>query len=282
MISDKQLDELVARANPMLPVPHLSENERISIIDRIVSGYRTEKSPLDDLIRLHASVSLSVQDRVGILEIDDGKANVLTLGVIQAINNAIQLCEIDSEVTTIVIAGRPGILSAGLDRNLFLGDHTGISETLNALGYLIVRLYGSKLRIVTACTGHAIAAGALLLLASDVRIGKSGSYKLGMNEAAIGVALPEWAIKLANHRLPKPAFQLTMATGHLYQVAEAINAGLLDKTTDNNVSQEALDEAKLLSALDLEVYAETALMAREKCLFEMRKYITPTRSEGND
>ncbi|MEM6899209.1 MAG: enoyl-CoA hydratase-related protein [Pseudomonadota bacterium] len=282
MISDKQLDDLIARTNPILTVPKVTADKKLSICESILASARNPELMPDDHIRLHRSVRLSVENRIGILDIDDGKANVLTMDVIHAINQALQICELDSEITVIAIIGRPEILSAGLDRNLFFGDDGRVSETLNALGHLIIRLYGSKLRIVTACTGHAIAAGALLLLASDLRIGKSGSFQIGMNEAAIGVTLPDWALALAKHRLTKQANQLTLSTGQLYQVVDAINAGFLDKVTNENIRQVALDEADLLSALDLEVYREAALSARKKCLAEMKQHIALSQSENHD
>lgn len=282
MISNKKLDDLIARANPVLTGQKVSADKKLSICESILAGARNQELMPDDHIELHRSVSLSVENRVGILDIDDGKANILTMDVIHAINQALQICELDSEITAIAIIGRPEILSAGLDRNIFFGDNERVSETLNALGQLIVRLYSSKLRIVTACTGHAIAAGALLLLASDVRIGKSGSFKIGMNEAALGITLPDWALALAKHRLPKQAYQLTLATGQLYQGANAINVGFLDKITYEDVRQVALDEAELLSALDLETYRETALSARKNCLAEMKKHIALSQSENHD
>ena len=39
-----------------------------------------------------------------------------------------------------------------------------------------------------ACTGHALAAGGLMLLVGDRRIGAEGPFKVGLNEVAVSVA----------------------------------------------------------------------------------------------
>ena len=46
---------------------------------------------------------------------------------------------------------------------------------------------------MVACTGHAIAAGALLLLGADIRIGARGDFRIGLIETQLGMVLPRWA-----------------------------------------------------------------------------------------
>lgn len=52
-------------------------------------------------------------------------------------------------------------------------------------------------------TGHAIAAGALCLLAADARLGAAGDFRIGLNEVAVGLKLPIFAMELARQRLSK-------------------------------------------------------------------------------
>ena len=51
-------------------------------------------------------------------------------------------------------------------------------------------LCGFKLPVIIACTGHAVAGGALLALCGDVRIGAAGDFKMGLNEVAIKMPCP--------------------------------------------------------------------------------------------
>ena len=94
---------------------------------------------------------------------------------------------------------------------------------------LLARLYLSPLPTVSACTGHALAMGSLLLLASDTRIGADGPFKLGLNEVAIGMGLPVFAVELARDRLTPRAFTAATIQGQVYDPAGALEAGYLDR-----------------------------------------------------
>jgi enoyl-CoA hydratase len=57
--------------------------------------------------------------------------------------------------------------------------------------------------VVAACTGHGLALGALMLLASDYRVGTAGSFSIGLNEVAIGMTMPDKAALLARARIDR-------------------------------------------------------------------------------
>ena len=52
---------------------------------------------------------------------------------------------------------------------------------------MVRRAYGASVPVVAACTGHAVAAGALLLLGCDQRVGPDAPVKIGLNEVAIAL-----------------------------------------------------------------------------------------------
>ena len=58
---------------------------------------------------------------------------------------------------------------------------------------------------VAACSGHGIAMGSFVLMSTDVRIGVDGPFRIGMNEVAIGMTLPYFAVEIARQRLT-PAY----------------------------------------------------------------------------
>ena len=63
--------------------------------------------------------------------------------------------------------------------------------------------------------------GSLLLLACDSRIGVRGEFKIGLNEVAIRMTLPIFAVELARDRLTPRFFQraTTQAEIHDDQVS---------------------------------------------------------------
>src|SRR3546814_12592410 len=86
-------------------------------------------------------------------------------------------------------------MTAGIERTRAL---------VGAGGRILMRIFGHPQPVVVAVTGHALAAGALLTLACDTRLGADGPSKIGLNEPALGMGLPPYAPELAAPR-PSPA-----------------------------------------------------------------------------
>ena len=124
--------------------------------------------------------------------------------------------EHDASVTAVVLHGRPGKFSAGFDLSVMTGgDIPAMASLVSDGGALVRTLYGSSIPVVAACTGHALAAGALVLLGCDVRIGADVECKIGLNEVAIGMVLPDWAFTIAVDRLSKRHLQRAVATARI-------------------------------------------------------------------
>ncbi len=129
--------------------------------------------------------------------------------------------------------------------------------------HLMQRLYLFPKPIVWACTGHAVAAGAILLMTGDVRIGKRGDYKIGLNETAIGLPLPYVGLELARDRLNPAELQAATVMAKLYSPDDAVKAGYLDEATDNDVLDVALETAAQLAFLDPHAFGETKIRLRQ-------------------
>jgi enoyl-CoA hydratase len=114
--------------------------------------------------------------------------------------------------------------------------------------------------VVIACTGHALAAGALTLLSADYRVGARGAFKVGLNETSIGMTLPGFAIELARGRISKRHFTRATAQAEIYTPDTAIDAGYLDDVADpENLEEVALEAAQRLLGLDRNAFASTKL-----------------------
>lgn len=213
--------------------------------------------------QLHDHVRVDIHDRVAVLGFDDGQVNVLSAEVLDALEEAVDICEADSEIGALVLAGRPEQFSAGLDRRIFLASPAVARVVLARVARLVTRIYGSNLPVVVACTGNAIAAGALLLLAADVRVAARGHYRIGLNETAIGLPLPRWASALARERLARRQYQRATLMAHLYSPDDAMDAGFVDRVVGaGELLATSIREAEELAALDPEAYATTVSTMR--------------------
>jgi enoyl-CoA hydratase len=100
---------------------------------------------------------------------------------------------------------------------------------LQAGADLAIELYTSRIPVVVACTGHAVAMGAILLMSADLRVGTEGEFKIGMNEVAIGMPVPNFAMGLARDRLSTRWFVQAIQHARLFDPVTAIEAGYLDE-----------------------------------------------------
>lgn len=221
-------------------------------------------------------------DSVMVVHLDDGKANALSATMIAAISTALDEAEADDTIGAVVLHGRPGRFCAGFDLSVMRGgDFAAVATLVSDGGELVRRLYGSSVPIVAASTGHALAAGALILLGCDVRVGADIDCKIGLNEVAIGMVLPAWAITIAQERLSRRHIQLAVATAQVTDGAGAVQAGFLDVVVpEAEVLPAAIEKATQLAALNGRAYAGTVLALRGPVLDRMAAQVTADREAG--
>ena len=142
---------------------------------------------------------------------------------------------------------------------------------VNRGGELALRLFTLPVPVVAACTGHAIAMGALLLLSCDTRIGIEGDFKIGLNETAIGMALPVFGLELPRARLQPTHFTPAVIQARLYDPKDAVEAGFLDFAVAPEALQDtAVGVAARLGELDAKAYLANKLAIRAPAIETIR------------
>jgi enoyl-CoA hydratase len=214
--------------------------------------------------------TIEITNDIALIRMDDGKANAINFEMLAALNAALD--EAEASAKAIVLAGRDGRFSGGFDLNAFASlGADGVYKLLDAGAELLLRLYGNKLPVVAACTGHAIAMGVFILNACDTRVGTAGDYKIGANEAITGMNLPIFAMELSRDRL-NPA-HLTRATiqGFIYDPKVAVEAGYLDMLAETGkVEATAMGVAAQLAQLPGPSYAWNKQAVRMATLDRIR------------
>jgi enoyl-CoA hydratase len=214
-------------------------------------------------------VQVTIDDGVAVLQLDDGKANAISHDVIELLHTALDRSLEEAEAVAII--GRPGRFSAGFDLSVMTAGDQPMQDLVLAGAELLLRIYGHPQPVVAGCTGHALAGGAILLMASDTRIGAEGDFRIGLNEVGIGMALPVFAIELARDRIA--AAELTAATAQAkeYDPAGAVVAGYLDRiVAADDVTDAAVAEARRLGAMRRGAIAQTKKRLRSATLQRIR------------
>jgi enoyl-CoA hydratase len=201
------------------------------------------------------SVVTADVDGVMVTTVDDGKVNALSFEIMQGIRSAIATAS--GRGRPLVITGRDGCLSAGFDLAVI---NSGEEDRITALFVEGAELYGAivaaPVPVIASCTGHALAGGALLLLSADYRIGRNGAYRLGLNEVRIGLALPNFAVTLATHRLERRFLTAATMFAEVVSPERAVDMGYLDESVDDPLPR-ACALARELATLPQESFAVT-------------------------
>jgi enoyl-CoA hydratase len=163
-----------------------------------------------------------------------------------------------------VLAGRPGVFSAGFDLGVLGEGGPGADALVRRGRDLLVRLYSSPVPVVAACTGHAVALGGVVLLACDYRVGATGDVRIGLNEVAIGRPMPPLLLRLAEQRLNAARRTEAVLLARIWTPHEAVDVGFTDEVVaPDEVVPTALSRAQDLGTrLQPDAFAETSRRMR--------------------
>ena len=214
-------------------------------------------------------LTYTLEDSLAVVRMDDGKANALSVEMIDALLAA--LARAEQEAKAVVLAGRPERFCAGFDLRVMMSGPGPATALLKRGSELLMRLYETPLPLVVACTGHALAGGALVVLTGDLRIGASGAFKIGLNEVSIGLPVPVLAMELARDRLAKAELARATLMAQIYAPDDAVRAGYLDEVVAADaLLDRARQEAARLGALPKVAYRATKARLRGATIQHIR------------
>ena len=190
--------------------------------------------------------TLSQEDEISIITLDDGKANVFSEEMTQAINDCLDKVPTDSG--SLIITGRPGMFSAGFDLKVIASGDVPKIKKMSLSGFkLLSRIFSFPRPVVAACSGHGIALGTFLLCCCDYRIGIKGEFLLGANEMKTNMVIPTPILELIKFRISPSHKYRSIIGAEMYQLDKAIDAGLMDEVEE----AETLMDAAIKKAKDL-------------------------------
>ena len=218
-------------------------------------------------------VKLNTDGDVSIITLDDGKANVFSPLMTEAIESLLD--QVPQDKGALLITGRSGIFSGGFDLKIMSsGDMEEIKRMVKVGFSLLTRIYSFPRPVVCACTGHAIALGAFLLLCGDYRLGAEGDFMIGANEVRNNMSVPEPILELSRTRINKTHWYRAILNAEMYAPNKAISAGYLDETIDpEKLMDLALKKASDLATLDHPVYQITKELDQAKTLNRIKSSI---------
>jgi enoyl-CoA hydratase len=187
-------------------------------------------------------VAYRLDEGVATITMDDGKVNVMSTGMLRDLDAAFDRAEKDQAIA-LLRSARKDIFSAGFDLKIFAANDPELSlEMVKTGAELALRLMSHPFPTIGIMEGHAFPMGTFLLLACDVRIGAKGKFRMGLNEVAIGISPPGFAIELARSRVHPAWLSRTVTLGEMFEPDDAVVAGFLDRAVPGNEVERTIDE----------------------------------------
>jgi len=215
----------------------------------------------------------SIQDNIVTLTIDDGKVNVIGIPFLDELNAGLERALAD-RAGAVIIKGRDKVFSSGFDLNEIRQGRSRASELWRKGFETLVRVYGYPLPLIAACTGHAIAVGALLVMACDRRVGSDGNFRFRIPEASLGMEVPPVMMELLRARISPLHLTRVVLQSEIYNPQNAVQAGFIDEVVEiEDLHARTTTLAKELALLPKSQYAANKQILRAQTLESMRKDI---------
>ena len=224
-------------------------------------------------------VAYKEEEKFALITIQNGKANAISHEVTEELNKALDKAEENKKV--VVLTGQNGIFSGGFDLKTMTTSPEAALELVTKGSQLSLRMLSFPYPIIIACSGHAIAKGAFLLLSADYRLGIEGDFKIGLNEVMIGMTMHNAGIEIAKARLTPLYIERSVNNSEIYTPKDAIKAGFLDKIVpQEHLLPTAFKIAEMFSQLNKRAHAETKLKVRKHYLDAIEKAIQQDLADG--
>ncbi|MGK0409566.1 MAG: enoyl-CoA hydratase [Shewanella psychromarinicola] len=210
-------------------------------------------------------IKVEIENNIHVISLNNGKVNAISAEVIVQINTALDLAEQQGAV--VILTGQAGIFSGGFDLKTMKKSSEAAIALVTAGSTLARRMLAFPTPIIGACTGHAIAKGAFLLLSCDYRIGCAGDFKIGLNEVAIGMTMHQAGIEIARNRIPQHYLTRAVINAELFSPESAVLGGFLDQVVEaEQLMSTAQAMAEHMQTLNMKAHHGTKLKERDSIL----------------
>jgi enoyl-CoA hydratase len=211
--------------------------------------------------------SLHVDDGVAVIRLAAGKANAMSVELLDQIQRALDELEASSAVAA-VVTGYDRYFSAGLALPQLIDlDRPRMKQFIDRFCRTMARVFQCPLPLVAAINGHAIAGGCVLALQADVRIMAEVDARIGLNEVQLGIGLPAVVVESLRFSVSPRALGPLALEGRLLMPRAALDLGLIDEVIAADALQaRAIARARVLGSAPGAGFAQIKAALRRPAL----------------
>jgi len=195
----------------------------------------------------YSDILFEIKDDIGILSINRPKAyNALTVSLLDQLLKALDDVE-KEDVRVLIITGKGKAFVAGADINEFANLDNYEAFDLSKLGkQAFNKIANLKIPVIAAINGFALGGGLEMALACDIRVAHKNA-KLGLPEVSLGLIPGYDGVKRLSRLIGQGNANLMMMTGEAVDAHRALQLGIVQDVTEDDVLEFAIALAKKIS-----------------------------------
>ncbi len=220
------------------------------------------------------NIKIEMEESVAILKMARSPANAITFDMANEFLSAFQEI-IASNPKAIVLTGTDKFFSGGLDlREVPTYSAERQKDFLGIVNRMILNLYSCSVPIIAAVNGHAVAAGFILALTADYRIGPKGKYSFGLTEARAGIPFPAAPMTVLKAELSPSDVRYSTLYAVNYGPDEAMSRGVFDELQKpDKVLERALEIARDFATTPADAYQKVKRQTRDAAIETLRQIV---------
>ncbi len=197
-----------------------------------------------------------------IVELNNGKVNAINANLVKDLHTAFSDLEKEETVKGVILAGRPGCFSAGMDvAAMTSADLEGTKDLWRSYMMALRAIVHFSKPLVCAITGYAPAGATILTLCCDYRImAKGAKHRVGMHEFKMSMIIPRMLADVYAYQLGEQVAWEAVQNARLYNSDEALKVGLVHESVEE---AEVLPRAEAQMQKMLNVYLPTYQVSKQ-------------------
>lgn len=220
----------------------------------------------------------TIQGRLVVVTLDRGRSNPINHQMVNELAGCIKKLEEDDSVGGVILTGKEGFFSSGIDLIEAYDYDEGQSREF-WVDFLALQnvLAAFKKPIVAAISGHSPAGGCILAICCDYRVMAAGAFIIGLNEIPVGIIVPDSVFNLYSFWLGRRKAYQYLLEGKLLKVDEALVAGLIDEIAEpDSLMKAAVAKVTAYMKLNPVTWSESKLNLRKELIGKLKADQTET------
>ena len=218
-------------------------------------------------------INTDINSNIGIISIDRPPVNAINPELVSHLTETFDSFKSNDDINGVVLQGRDGIFSAGLDiTHLFPKDREYIENFWKDFSSLLLSMFSYEKPLYSSIGGHCPAGGTVMVIMTDYRIMAEGRYVIGLNEVDVGLTVPYGLSSVFQYVTGTRNAEDLLLKARLISPDEALRKGLVDELCESaTLLDTTLERIAVASNLYSPQQVKTKQILREHALKTMKE-----------